>query len=130
MKATLQNLNKALLVLHSPIDETVGIENAAQIFQAARHPKSFISLDKALKDAELTDPDKVNERIKKIFEDAFNIPLTVDIKISEQSRSELDEEIRKRFSQAEELEKKNIRTKVEMIDIGITVETSKGSLKF
>ena len=47
MKATLQNLNKALLVLHSPLDETVGIENAAQIFQTARHPKSFISLDKA-----------------------------------------------------------------------------------
>ena len=47
MKKTLQDLKRALLVLHSPIDETVGIENAAQIFQAARHPKSFISLDKA-----------------------------------------------------------------------------------
>jgi len=47
MKETLTNLNKALLVLHSPIDQTVAIENAAQIFQAARHPKSFISLDKA-----------------------------------------------------------------------------------
>ncbi|MGD8901868.1 MAG: alpha/beta fold hydrolase, partial [Desulfobacterales bacterium] len=47
MKEVLKNLNPALLVLHSPVDETVGIENAAQIFQAARHPKSFISLDKA-----------------------------------------------------------------------------------
>jgi putative redox protein len=47
MKKTLQKLNRALLVLHSPIDETVAIENAAQIFQAARHPKSFISLDTA-----------------------------------------------------------------------------------
>ncbi len=47
MKDVLKNLNRALLVLHSPIDETVGIENAAQIFQAARHPKSFISLDQA-----------------------------------------------------------------------------------
>ena len=47
MKDVLKNLNRALLVLHSPIDETVGIENAAQIFQAARHPKSFISLDRA-----------------------------------------------------------------------------------
>jgi uncharacterized OsmC-like protein/alpha/beta superfamily hydrolase len=47
MKETLKNLNKALLVLHSPIDQTVAIENAAQIFQTARHPKSFISLDKA-----------------------------------------------------------------------------------
>ena len=47
MGKTLKNLNRALLVLHSPIDETVGIENAAQIFQAARHPKSFVSLDTA-----------------------------------------------------------------------------------
>lgn len=47
MAETLKKLNRALLVLHSPIDETVGIENAAQIFQAARHPKSFVSLDKA-----------------------------------------------------------------------------------
>lgn len=41
------NLRKALLVLHSPTDEFVGIDNAASIFQAARHPKSFISLDSA-----------------------------------------------------------------------------------
>ena len=47
MAETLKNLNRALLVLHSPIDKTVGIENAARIFQAARHPKSFISLDTA-----------------------------------------------------------------------------------
>jgi putative redox protein len=47
MQDVLNNLNRALLVLHSPIDETVGIENAARIFQAARHPKSFISLDQA-----------------------------------------------------------------------------------
>jgi putative redox protein len=47
MVDTLKNLDRALLVLHSPIDETVAIENAAQIFQAARHPKSFISLDTA-----------------------------------------------------------------------------------
>ena len=47
MQDVLKNLNRALLVLHSPVDETVGIENAAQIFQAARHPKSFISLDQA-----------------------------------------------------------------------------------
>ena len=47
MEKTLKDLGRALLVLHSPVDETVGIENAAQIFQAARHPKSFISLDTA-----------------------------------------------------------------------------------
>ena len=40
-------MRKALLVLHSPIDQTVGIENAASIFGAAKHPKSFISLDGA-----------------------------------------------------------------------------------
>jgi len=36
-----------LLVLHSPLDATVGIENAARIFASAKHPKSFISLDNA-----------------------------------------------------------------------------------
>jgi len=41
------SLNKALLILHSPQDTTVGVENAAQIYQAAKHPKSFISLDGA-----------------------------------------------------------------------------------
>ncbi|HWE45677.1 MAG TPA: alpha/beta fold hydrolase [Caulobacteraceae bacterium] len=41
------HLGRALLVMHSPIDETVGIENAAELFTAAKHPKSFISLDKA-----------------------------------------------------------------------------------
>ena len=47
MQETLRHLNRALLIFHSPIDDIVGIENAAKIFQAARHPKSFISLDKA-----------------------------------------------------------------------------------
>ncbi len=40
-------LKKPLLIFHSPIDQTVGIENASEIFIAARHPKSFISLDRA-----------------------------------------------------------------------------------
>ena len=42
-----RNLRKALLIFHSPMDQTVGIDNAAKIFQYARHPKSFISLDQA-----------------------------------------------------------------------------------
>jgi putative redox protein len=46
-EAVIRNLNRALLVLHSPLDEVVGIENAGRIFQAARHPKSFVSLDRA-----------------------------------------------------------------------------------
>lgn len=40
-------LRKALLIFHSPRDATVDIENAAQIFMAAKHPKSFVSLDNA-----------------------------------------------------------------------------------
>jgi uncharacterized OsmC-like protein/fermentation-respiration switch protein FrsA (DUF1100 family) len=47
MADVLPKLNRALLVLHSPVDEVVSIDNAAQIFRAARHPKSFISLDTA-----------------------------------------------------------------------------------
>jgi putative redox protein len=38
------HLRKALLVLHAPGDETVGIDNASAIFGAAKHPKSFVSL--------------------------------------------------------------------------------------
>lgn len=40
-------LNKALMILHAPNDNTVGIENAADIYAAAKHPKSFVSLDSA-----------------------------------------------------------------------------------
>jgi putative redox protein len=43
----LANLRKALLVFHSPTDALVGIENASRIFTAAKHPKSFVSLDGA-----------------------------------------------------------------------------------
>ena len=43
----LGRLRKALMILHAPQDETVGIENAAAIFKAARHPKSFVALDGA-----------------------------------------------------------------------------------
>jgi putative redox protein len=45
--AGLAKLKKALLVCHAPRDEYVGIDNATQIFTAARHPKSFLSLDSA-----------------------------------------------------------------------------------
>jgi len=46
-KDNLRGLRKALLVFHSPADKTVDISNAAQIFGAALHPKSFISLNEA-----------------------------------------------------------------------------------
>lgn len=43
----IHHLNKALLVLHSPQDLTVTIDNAAKIYKTARHPKSYVSLDGA-----------------------------------------------------------------------------------
>ena len=44
---TIGSLRKALLILHSPHDRIVDINNAASIFMAAKHPKSFVSLDDA-----------------------------------------------------------------------------------
>ncbi|RKQ95265.1 bifunctional alpha/beta hydrolase/OsmC family protein [Maricaulis maris] len=41
------DLRRPLLILHSPIDEEVGVENASRLFGAAKHPKSFVSLDDA-----------------------------------------------------------------------------------
>jgi len=43
----IEHLNKALLVLHSPVDLTVDIADAEKIYKAAKHPKSFVSLDTA-----------------------------------------------------------------------------------
>ncbi|WP_193175887.1 bifunctional alpha/beta hydrolase/OsmC family protein [Oricola nitratireducens] len=43
----LPKLRASLLIMHSPLDEVVGIDNAERIFVAARHPKSYISLDHA-----------------------------------------------------------------------------------
>jgi putative redox protein len=51
----LQNLNRALLILHSPRDTVVDIDHAARIYRAAHHPKSFVSLDTA--DHLLSNPD-------------------------------------------------------------------------
>ena len=42
-----KSLRKPLLILHSPQDDTVGIKNAEEIYKAAHHPKSFVSLDGA-----------------------------------------------------------------------------------
>jgi putative redox protein len=46
-REAISNLGKALLVFHSPLDTTVDIDNATQIFLTAKHPKSFVSLDNA-----------------------------------------------------------------------------------
>jgi putative redox protein len=45
--AHIKALGKALLIFHSPLDNIVSIEEAARIYTAARHPKSFVSLDQA-----------------------------------------------------------------------------------
>ena len=47
LEEAIAGLRKALLVFHAPRDATVGIENAGRIFAAAKHPKSFVSLDDA-----------------------------------------------------------------------------------
>ncbi|MFA3917800.1 bifunctional alpha/beta hydrolase/OsmC family protein [Ruegeria hyattellae] len=47
LEPAIAGLNAALLVLHAPLDDTVSIDNAAQIFLAAKHPKSFVTLDDA-----------------------------------------------------------------------------------
>jgi len=47
LSGAIGSIGRPLLVLHSPIDNTVGVENAAEIFGVAKHPKSFVSLDSA-----------------------------------------------------------------------------------
>ena len=47
MARVVRDLGRPLLIFHSPVDTTVGIENAALLYEAARHPKSFVSLDDA-----------------------------------------------------------------------------------
>jgi putative redox protein len=47
MDEVIQHLDRALLIFHSPRDTIVSLDNAGKIFQAAKHPKSFVSLDDA-----------------------------------------------------------------------------------
>jgi uncharacterized OsmC-like protein/pimeloyl-ACP methyl ester carboxylesterase len=47
LRPAIAGLKKALLVMHAPRDAVVGIDNATAIFTAARHPKSFVTLDDA-----------------------------------------------------------------------------------
>ncbi len=44
---SIATLRKALLIMHAPLDNIVEIENAGELFAHAKHPKSFVSLDKA-----------------------------------------------------------------------------------
>jgi putative redox protein len=45
LRDCIRTLHRPLMVLHSPTDNTVGIDNASEIFQTARHPRSFVSLE-------------------------------------------------------------------------------------
>lgn len=47
LTSTVKNLRKPILILHSPQDSTVEIQNAEELYKAAHHPKSFVSLDGA-----------------------------------------------------------------------------------
>ena len=47
LPAAVGSLRKALLVMHAPLDDVVDVDNASALFAAAKHPKSFVSLDKA-----------------------------------------------------------------------------------
>src|SRR5699024_10835939 len=47
MSDVVRRLKKPIIIFHSPQDNIVGIENAEAIYKAARHPKSFVSLDGA-----------------------------------------------------------------------------------
>ena len=47
LMAHVARLHRALLIVHAPTDDIVGIDNATRIFVAAKHPKSFVSLDGA-----------------------------------------------------------------------------------
>ncbi|MFI5401232.1 MAG: osmotically inducible protein C, partial [SAR324 cluster bacterium] len=47
LRAALRGLRRALLILHSPTDEVVAVDDARLIYEAALHPKSFVSLDGA-----------------------------------------------------------------------------------
>ena len=47
VEKSIATLRRPVLVMHSPVDQVVGIDHASRIFVASRHPKSFVSLDKA-----------------------------------------------------------------------------------
>ena len=47
LENAVRDLKRPVLICHSPVDQTVGIDNAARLFMASKHPKSFLSLDDA-----------------------------------------------------------------------------------
>lgn len=86
-----KNLNKALLIIHSPQDSTVEIKNAEEIYVAAKHPKSFVSIDGAdhllLKKE---DSLYVGNLIANWTKRYLNIPNTETLKTTHQALASLD----------------------------------------
>ena len=96
------SLGRPLLILHAPLDDIVGIEHASRLFQAARHPKSFVSLDKA--DHLLTNLEDANfaagviatwaqRYLPPLKDDLASLEPTVGISASETLASKLQVEI-------------------------------------
>jgi len=83
LPAIVKKLRKPLLIMHAPFDSYVGIENAKAIYDAAHHPKSFVTLDDA--DHLLTNPkdsryvgDVIGTWVKRYFPQQDNILLDVE----------------------------------------------------
>ena len=82
---TVKQLNKSLLIMHSPQDTTVSIKNAEEIYVSARHPKSFVSLDGAdhlLSDK--TDSVYVGKTIASWADRYLHVPEKASLKTSHQ----------------------------------------------
>ncbi|MGU5600631.1 bifunctional alpha/beta hydrolase/OsmC family protein, partial [Aeromonas veronii] len=79
VEKAIASLRRPVLVMHSPLDQVVGIDHASRIFVASRHPKSFISLDNA--DHLLTDVADANyaAAMVAVWASRFLPPLTADL---------------------------------------------------
>ena len=79
VEKSIASLQRPVLVMHSLLDQVVGIEHASRIFVASRHPKSFISLDTA--DHLLTDVADANyaSAMVAVWASRFLPPLTADL---------------------------------------------------
>lgn len=92
----ISGLNKALLVMHSPVDDTVSINEAEKIYVAAKHPKSFISLDHAnhlltdKKDADYAANMIATWASKFIDTDTSRSPTRVNVDIGQVRVAEID----------------------------------------
>ncbi|ENR0206259.1 bifunctional alpha/beta hydrolase/OsmC family protein [Enterobacter kobei] len=79
VEKAIASLRRPVLVMHSPLDQVVGIDHASRIFVASRHPKSFISLDNA--DHLLTDVADANyaAAMVAVWASRFLPPLSADL---------------------------------------------------